>query len=111
MSSKLTLAAFAAAVALSGCATHKINYTNPSAAPGGATSQHKQSFFLWGLVGGSPVDLARVCPSGVAAITSRSSALDGILAALTGGLYSPLSVDVTCAGGTAATAAAGGGRS
>lgn len=86
-------------VSLSGCATHRINYTNPSAAPGGAETDHKQSFFLWGLVGGSQVDLGKTCPNGVASIVSRAAPLDGILTAVTGGIYSPMSVKVTCAGG------------
>ncbi|MDQ3369891.1 MAG: Bor family protein, partial [Myxococcota bacterium] len=66
----------------------------------------KQSFFLWGLIGGAEVDLVKLCPTGVAGIQSRSSGVDSILHYVTGGLYSPMSVDVQCAGG----AVAGGAR-
>jgi hypothetical protein len=102
---KTLLVSIVATLSLSACATHSINYTNPSAPPGGAISNHKQSFFLWGLVGGSQVDLARTCPNGVARITSRQAPVDGILAAFTGGIYSPMSVQVQCAGGSAAAEA------
>jgi len=86
-------------IALSACATHRINYSNPQATAGGATHDTSQAFYLWGLVGGDEVDLVRLCPAGVAKISSKTSALDGLLTLLTGGLYSPMSVEVQCAGG------------
>ena len=98
MFGKTVLVTIVTAIALSGCATHKINYTNPQTTPG-AVSKHKQSFYLWGLVGGKEVDLAKACPAGVHAINSQSTPVDGILTGLTGGLYSPLTVQVTCAAG------------
>lgn len=88
------------ALATSACATHTIRYKNPTVAATGETKNAKQSFFLWGLVGGSEVDLQQMCPSGVAAIEDKASVVDGILTAVTGGLYSPRSVEVRCAGGT-----------
>lgn len=97
--------ALGAALALSACATHRINYSNPAAAPGGAAKEYKQSFFLWGLAGGNEVNLGSECPDGVAKITSMSSAGDSILHWLTGGLYSPMSVQVQCAGAGAVGAA------
>jgi hypothetical protein len=116
---KTLLATLGLALALSACATHKINYTNPQTAPGGATHDATQSFFLWGLVGGDEIDLPRLCPTGVSRIQSKSGAMDGLLTVITGGLYSPMSVEVQCAGGGSATlhrdsrrrmaAAAGGG--
>jgi hypothetical protein len=94
------------ALATSGCATHKIHYKNPTVAQSGQTKTAKQSFFLWGLVGGSEVDLQALCPSGVAGIDSKSSGGDEILTWLTGGLYSPMTVEVHCAGGAVATGGA-----
>jgi hypothetical protein len=93
------LAALALALAATACATHKINYKNPAVASG-QTHSAKQSFFLWGLAGGDEVDLQKMCPTGIAGIESKSSAGDAILHWLTGGLYSPMSVDVTCAAGS-----------
>ncbi|MGE0396835.1 MAG: hypothetical protein AB7T06_08970 [Kofleriaceae bacterium] len=89
------------AFAATGCATHTINYKNPTAQQGGATQSVKQSFFLWGLVGGTEVDLDKVCPAGVSQIQSRTGVGDQIFTVLTGGIYSPMSVDVSCAAGGA----------
>ncbi|HEY5928630.1 MAG TPA: hypothetical protein VIV11_43390 [Kofleriaceae bacterium] len=94
------------ALATSACATHKIHYKNPTVAQSGTTKSAKQSFFLWGLVGGNDVDLQALCPNGVAGIDSKASVGDGILTALTGGIYSPISVDVHCAGGAVASGGA-----
>ena len=94
------------ALAAPGCATHQIHYKNPTAPQSGETKSAKQSFFLWGLVGGKEIDLQQMCPNGVAGIDSKSSGVDSILTYLTGGLYSPMSVDVHCAGGAVATGGA-----
>ncbi len=98
---KLALVALGVAFAATGCATHTINYKNPTAQSGGPTQSVKQSFFLWGLVGGSEVDLDRVCPTGVSQIQSRTGVGDQIFTWITGGIYSPMSVDVSCAAGGA----------
>jgi len=94
------------ALATSACATHTIRYKNPTVASGGNTKSAKQTFFLWGLVGGSEVDLQQMCPNGVAAIEDKASVGDGILTAITGGIYSPRSVEVHCGGGAVATGGA-----
>jgi hypothetical protein len=101
---KMVMVALSVALATSACATHKIHYKNPTVAQSGETKSAKQSFFLWGLVGGSEIDLAGLCPAGVGGIDSRRSGGDSILTWLTGGLYSPMSVDVHCAAGGIATA-------
>ncbi len=98
---QIAAVALGLAVAATGCATHKINYKNPSAHAGGASQSAKQSFFLWGLVGGSEVNLDQMCPAGVAQIQSKTGVGDQILTVLTGGIYSPMSVDVQCAVGGA----------
>jgi hypothetical protein len=89
-----------AAGALSGCTAYQMKYKNPGAQPG---EKHtvKQSFFLWGLFGGDEVDIARLCPQGVAEISSSESFGDQLFFAFTGGLYSPRSVELHCQSGTA----------
>jgi hypothetical protein len=94
------------ALTTSACATHNIHYKNPTVAQAGETKSAKQSFFLWGLVGGKEIDLQQLCPSGVAGIDSKSSGGDAVMTWLTGGLYSPMSVDVHCAGGAVAAGGA-----
>ena len=94
----------AIALAASACVSHKIQYRNPTVQAQGETKSAKQSFYLWGLVGGSEVNLQQMCPGGVAAIESRTGVGDQIFTVLTGGLYSPMSVDVTCGAGGAVAA-------
>lgn len=88
-------------LAATGCATHKVQYKNPSTPSGGPTQSAKQSFFLWGMVGGTEVDLQKTCPTGISQIESEFSVGDRFLTILTIGLYSPMTVNVQCAGGVA----------
>jgi hypothetical protein len=99
MNKQLVLAA-ALTLATTACATHNIHYKNPTVTASAETKSAKQSFFLYGMAGGSEVDLAKLCPSGVAGIDSKKSVADQLLTTFTLGLYSPMSVDVTCAAGT-----------
>jgi hypothetical protein len=87
------------ALALSGCATYKMRYEG-AASPGGKVHEQKQAFFLWGLAGGTDVNLEQLCPAGVARIESERSVGDQLLTVITGGLYAPMSVEVECASGT-----------
>lgn len=88
------------ALAVSACAAHRVQFRNPAATPGQVHSE-RQAFYLWGLAGGEEVDLERLCPQGVAAIATEASVGDQVFTWFTGGLYSPRSVQVTCAGGIA----------
>lgn len=81
-----------------GC--YKVQYRNPSASIGDK-HEIKQNLFLWGGFGGSEVNLESLCPQGVAQLGSKHSGLDVVLYTLTGGLYSPVSVEVHCKGGSA----------
>jgi hypothetical protein len=99
MQKQLVLAA-ALTLATTACTTHNIHYKNPTVTASGETKSAKQSFFLYGLAGGSEVNLATLCPNGVAGIDSQKSVADQLLTALTLGLYSPMSVEVTCGAGS-----------
>jgi len=103
---KKLIPVLAIALATSACVSHKINYRNPTVPAAGETKSAKQSFYLWGLVGGSEIDLQQMCPNGVAAIESKTGVGDQIFTALTGGLYSPMSVNVTCGSGAVAAGGA-----
>ena len=107
MKKQVLLVGLGLALTASACATHKISYKNPSAQATGPVHEEKQAFFLWGLAGGSDVDLAKLCPRGVASIESKKSAGDNILHWLTARLYSPMTVAMQCA---ASTVTSGGAR-
>src|SRR5689334_13174912 len=60
------------------------------------------STWLWGLVAAQPIDARQACPSGVALITTEQSFVNGLVGAVTLGIYTPQHVTITCAsGGTA----------
>ncbi len=55
------------------------------------------SGWLWGLVPPSTVETATKCPHGAAKVETQHSFLNMLVGALTGGIYSPMSIKVTCA--------------
>ncbi len=58
--------------------------------------------FLGGLVPPNLVESAARCPSGVARVVTEHSFVNGVAAFITGGIYTPMHITVTCAAGTAA---------
>lgn len=59
------------------------------------------STWLWGLVAADPIDSRPSCPTGVAVVTTEMSFMNGLLGALTLGIWTPQHVTITCASGTA----------
>src|SRR6266581_4579730 len=55
------------------------------------------SGWLWGLVPPSAIETAKKCPQGVAKVETQHSFLNQLVSALTGGIYSPMAIKVTCA--------------
>ena len=88
-------------VATTGCYRHV--FVVGAGAPGGALVHDEwRHQWLWGLV--SPENelaIRDVCPSGNATIVGEVTFLNGLVSALTAGIYSPTTVRVQCAGGTA----------
>jgi len=62
--------------------------------------------FILGLVEVSdPVDLHEACPDGWASVHTHTSFLNGLVNGITGGIYTPQTVTVECAGALGKTAA------
>jgi hypothetical protein len=59
----------------------------------------KESASAWigGLVGPEKVDAASACPSGVAKVQTQQSLLNQVVAYLTLGIYTPMTIRITCA--------------
>ena len=53
--------------------------------------------FLGGLVPPETIETMEKCPNGVARVETRHSFLNQVANALTGGIYSPMEIIVTCA--------------
>jgi hypothetical protein len=55
--------------------------------------------FVYGLVPPETVETASRCPNGVAKVESQISFLNGLVAALTLSIYTPMTIQVQCAAG------------
>jgi hypothetical protein len=53
--------------------------------------------WIWGIVPAEPIDTRQTCPSGVATVETQQTFLNGLVGALTLGIYSPQHVRITCA--------------
>ena len=57
--------------------------------------------WLWGIVPAKPIDVTRDCPSGIATVETKQTFMNGLVGAVTLGIFTPRDVTVTCASGTA----------
>lgn len=67
--------------------------------PAGETIEQNQPFVLWGLValGDETVNTSSKCPNGLQSVQSEQTFIDGLLGAITFGIYTPITVRYTCA--------------
>lgn len=56
--------------------------------------------FIFGIVPPDEVSVANQCPNGVAKVETQHSFLNGLVAAITFNLYTPIQITVTCAAGS-----------
>jgi hypothetical protein len=84
---------------LSGC-FHQTIQTGRT--PGSTTLEKEYvATWLWGIVPAKPIDVRQQCPGGVATIETQQTFMNGFVAVLTLGIYSPQYLKVTCAASTA----------
>ena len=57
-----------------------------------------QHSFVYGLVPPAEIDTSQQCPNGVSKVMTERSFVNGLVAALTWSLYTPIHVNVVCAG-------------
>jgi len=89
--SSLALVAFLG----TGC-FHQIVQTGQAAGPTVIDKQWVPGW-LWGLVANDDVDVRRECPMGVATVETEQSFVNGLVAVVTIGIYTPQHVRITCA--------------
>ena len=99
----LRVAGVVAAFALTGC-YHAVIQTGRPESSDVITNKWANSF-VYGLVPPPVVETASRCPNGVAKVETQHSFLNGLVAGLTFGLYTPMQIDVTCAASGTASAA------
>jgi hypothetical protein len=90
-----TLVCIALMVALAGCYEH--TFTVGAGAPYAPVVEDEwQNFWLGGLIGHYRLDVERLCPTGDATIETKQTFLNGLVSALTSGIYTPTTVKVRC---------------
>ena len=62
------------------------------------------SGWAWGLVGPQPIEAQSKCSSGLSKVETEHSFLNGLVGAVTLGIYTPMHLTATCAGGPTADA-------
>ena len=62
------------------------------------------SGWAWGLVGPQPIEAQSKCTSGLSKVETEHSFLNGLVGVVTLGIYTPMHLTVTCAGGPTAEA-------
>jgi hypothetical protein len=80
---------------LAGCYEHTFN-VGRGAPYAPIVEDDWQTFWLAGLVGHYRLDVEEMCPSGDATIEAKQTFLNGLVAALTSGIYTPTTVRVRC---------------
>lgn len=105
----LRIAAAAGAIALlSGCYHQVVDTGLPRSTTTVTKGFHPT--FIFGLVKASPIDVRQQCPNGISVASTRMTFANGLVGALTFGLFTPHEVSITCAGsGGSADADAGAG--
>ena len=83
---------------VAGCYEH--TYTMGAGAPSGPiVYEEGQDHWLGGLIGERTHDLSQVCPSGNATIHDEQTFLNGLVSALTVGIYTPTNLTIRCSTG------------
>lgn len=78
-----------------GCYEH--TFTVGAGAPTGPVVYSEwHSSWLGGLIGERNIDVDEICPSGNATIHDEQSFLNGLVSALTAGIYTPTEVKIRC---------------
>jgi hypothetical protein len=83
------------AVLGTGC-FHQVVQTGRAASPTVVDKEWVPGW-LWGLVANDEVDVRRDCPMGVATVETEQSFMNGLVALVTIGIYTPQHVRITCA--------------
>ena len=94
---KRTAALIICAAFLVGCSTVTVNPTGSAKRAGDPTWSDQKHYFFWGLAGEKTIDLTEVCSKGeVVQTQAQSTFVDGLLGALTLGIWAPRHAHVWC---------------
>ena len=88
------LAPLFAALLLAGC--YHVTVVTSAAPPGTHVNKEWQNSFVIGLVPPPELNVKDQCPQGVTKVETERSFLNGLVAALTQSIYTPMHTEVTC---------------
>lgn len=89
--------AVVAVIYLSACATATIRPEGGTRIGGTPNYQESKSYFFWGLAGEHEIDVAEICQGkAVEQIQSQYTFVNGLLTAITLGIYAPKTAKVWC---------------
>lgn len=89
--------ALLAALYLSACATATIRPDGGTRVGGKPAYQETKNYFFWGLKGEHEIDVAAICKEkGVEQMQSQMTFVNGLLSAITLGIYAPRTAKVWC---------------
>ena len=97
---KLLAVAALSTFVLAGCSTQKFNLNPGADLTSDASLSTSQTFFLSGIGQEKEVDAAEICGGAdkVAQVSSKQTFMNGLLGAVTFGIYTPRTVEVHCVG-------------
>ena len=88
------LAPLFAALLLAGC--YHVTVVTSAAPPGAHVNKEWQNSFVIGLVPPPELNVKDQCPQGVTKVETERSFLNGLVAAITQSIYTPMHTEVTC---------------
>ena len=88
------LAPLFAALLLAGC--YHVTVVTSAAPPGTHVNKEWQNSFVIGLVPPPELNVKDQCPQGVTKVETERSFLNGLVAAITQSIYTPMHTEVTC---------------
>jgi Bor protein len=89
------LALALAALLLAGC--YRVTVVTSTAPTATQVNKEWQNSFVAGLVPPPELNVKEQCPQGIAKVVTERSFLNGLVAALTQSIYTPMHTTVTCA--------------
>jgi hypothetical protein len=95
----LRTALLAAAALVNGACYHQVIETGRTAGTQ-VIDKPWQMSFVYGLVPPPAIDAAASCPGGVARVETQHTFLNGLVAAVTFGIVTPIRATITCASGS-----------
>lgn len=92
-------AALAAVAALLSSACYRVTVVTGASPTATMVDKPWVNSFVYGLVPPQPIDVSKECAGNVSKVVTQHSFLNGLVAGITWGIYTPIQVTTTCGSG------------